>query len=76
MKKGYRAYLLRLWQNDPGSPWYALVEDAHTGERRGFANLAELFDYLYEQTSATTVEPSPNPDCRRGPGPGERGGSR
>ena len=44
----YLAYLLRLWQvRDKGQVgWRALVENAHTGEQRGFAGLAELFTFL------------------------------
>ncbi len=38
----YLAYLVRLWQvEDQGEcAWRASVEDAHTGERRGFPDLA------------------------------------
>jgi hypothetical protein len=48
----YRAYLLRLWQveGDSRPEWHASLEDPHTGERRGFADLARLFEYLEEQT--------------------------
>ena len=48
----YRAYLLRLWQadGDDGTPiWRAALEDARTGERRDFADLARLFAFLEEQ---------------------------
>ncbi|MFB0535714.1 MAG: hypothetical protein ACETWR_12120 [Anaerolineae bacterium] len=48
----YLAYLLRLWQvNDDGKPvWRASVENSHTGERHGFANLDLLFAFLEEKT--------------------------
>jgi hypothetical protein len=44
----YLAYMLRLWQvkSDGEQTWRASLEDAHTGERRGFANLDQLFGYL------------------------------
>ncbi len=49
----YRAYLLRLWQADgeDGRPvWRAALEDARTGERHGFADLARLCAFLEERT--------------------------
>jgi hypothetical protein len=48
----YRAYLLRLWQAEQADEvvWHASLEDPHTGERRGFADLARLFEFLEEQT--------------------------
>lgn len=48
----YLAYLLRRWQvRDNGEMlWCALPEDAHTGERYGFASLERLFSFLREQT--------------------------
>ena len=47
----YMAYLVRLWQvNGEGQPaWRASIEDPHTGERRGFADLPGLFAFLEEQ---------------------------
>jgi hypothetical protein len=49
---GYLAYLLRLWRvNDDGKPvWRASLENPHTGERHGFANLQLLFAFLEEKT--------------------------
>ncbi len=51
----YLSYLLRLWctEQSPAACWRASLEDSHTGERIGFANLEELFAFLMEQ-----VEPS------------------
>jgi len=55
------SYLLRLWQeSDAGqshpagkkAAWRASLESVRTGERRSFASLDELFDFLREQTSA------------------------
>lgn len=51
----YVSYLLRIWRegasressHDEGKPtWRASVDNVLTGERRGFANLDELFDFL------------------------------
>lgn len=48
----YRAYLLRLWAVDSaGQPvWRASLQDTHTGERHGFADLAQLTSFLQEMT--------------------------
>jgi hypothetical protein len=51
-KRRYLAYLLRLWQvrNKEHIGWRASVEDAHTGEKVGFAHLDELVAFLRERT--------------------------
>jgi len=55
----YLSYLLRLWRGgDDGGPqgagekpvWRASLESARTGERRSFATLDDLFDFLRGQT--------------------------
>jgi hypothetical protein len=65
----YQAYLLRLWQERPQTPWRASLQDAATGKRRGFADLQSLFDFLAARTKEATqqsrnedetVEPSPS----------------
>lgn len=47
-EQSYRAYLLRLWRADGegGGAWRASLEDAHSGERRGFADLHALLRFL------------------------------
>jgi len=49
----YISYLLRLWQvqGQEGLVWRASLEHASTGERRGFASLAELLAFLEEETA-------------------------
>ncbi len=51
----YFAYLLRLWQVATNGEvvWRVSIEDPHTGERRGFANLDRLFEFLAERTYET-----------------------
>ena len=51
-KRPYLAYLVRLWQVwDKGQTgWRASVENAHTGERQGFASLADLFTFLENES--------------------------
>jgi hypothetical protein len=48
----YLSYLLRLWRVDgeENAAWRASLESPHTGERRGFAKLADLFTFLEEET--------------------------
>ncbi|HEY4722065.1 MAG TPA: hypothetical protein VII92_09480 [Anaerolineae bacterium] len=50
----YQAYLLRLWEEYPHSDWAAewrfSLEDPHTGERRGFADLDRLIAFLRKNT--------------------------
>ncbi|MBN1220133.1 MAG: hypothetical protein JXM69_14490 [Anaerolineae bacterium] len=49
----YLAYMLRLWQagqSENGPVWRAAIESPHTGERRVFAGLPELFAFLLEKS--------------------------
>ena len=64
------SYLLRLWPAGVAHQqvWRASLEDVQSGERRGFANLEQLFVFLMEQTehggaaadAQSTAEPAPN----------------
>ena len=46
----YLSYLLRLWrEGEEIESWRASLESSHTGERKGFASLEELFDFLRGQ---------------------------
>jgi hypothetical protein len=51
----YISYLLRLWQVTVGDKpvWRALLESPHTGERRGFADLASLVAFLEEEMAGS-----------------------
>lgn len=46
----YLSFLLRLWRMEQNEhcTWRASLEDTHTGERRGFANLEALVEFLHE----------------------------
>lgn len=48
----YLSFLLRLWRVKRNGDliWRASLDDPHTGERRGFASLATLMDFLKQQT--------------------------
>jgi len=51
-QKKYLSFLLRLWrvrQND-NDIWRASLEDSRTGERRGFAGLEALTEFLSQLT--------------------------
>jgi hypothetical protein len=59
----YWSYLLRLWksgQNDE-SACRASLESPMTGERRGFANLQDLFAFLQAQAEGL-AGPTPRDD--------------
>ncbi len=61
----YLSYLLRLWQASSGGGelvWRASLEDPHTGERRGFAGLAELLAYL-EEDMRNHIQTGDAPRC-------------
>lgn len=47
----YLSYLLRLWQVKRNGDviWRASLDNPHSGERRGFHNLAALMDFLSTQ---------------------------
>jgi hypothetical protein len=65
----YQSYLLRLWRAKEGKEgWRASLESAQTGERKGFATLDALFDYV---RSRTRFGPSA-PSCGEGDGQDER----
>lgn len=48
----YVAYLLRLWRvkEEGKTTWRASLQSPQTRERRGFASLDALFDFLQHQT--------------------------
>jgi hypothetical protein len=49
----YLSYLLRLWRVKDRNRWRASLERADTHERRSFANLGDLFEFLGEQTGTS-----------------------
>jgi hypothetical protein len=61
----YLSYLLRLWRASGAGEldgmggkavWRASLESTRTGERRGFAGLNGVFDFLQEQTRERVEE--------------------
>lgn len=46
----YKSYMLRLWRIDEGEDGVQVsLESIHTGERKGFANLEAMLDFLRRQ---------------------------
>ncbi len=52
--RSYLVYIMRLWPAGDGRSvaWRAALENPHTGERHGFADLDTLFGFLQEETAA------------------------
>ena len=55
----YHAYLLRVWRNGTGARSRASLEDPNTGERHGFAGLAEALSFLEAQLQSTVDSDKP-----------------
>jgi hypothetical protein len=66
-QKRYLSYLLRMWQEDSGSPplWRASLERPQTGERLGFASLVDLFIFLENETRSTPPGSQPPEEEKR-----------
>ena len=52
-RRRYVSYLLRLWQTqrEGALVWHASLESPTTGQRRGFANVADLCAFLEQETA-------------------------
>jgi hypothetical protein len=61
-RRRYIAYLLRPWRpdNDDRLTWHASLEDPHSGERKGFADLESMFLFLKEQLDPTRKRHPPD----------------
>lgn len=46
VREEYRAYMLRLWRVEDNGHWHARIENVETGEKRGFASLEKLIEFL------------------------------
>jgi hypothetical protein len=56
-ESNYLAFLVRLRRDNESAPWRVTIEDPHSGEKRGFAGLAEFMAYLAAVTgTAPEVE--------------------
>jgi hypothetical protein len=63
LKPDYRAYLLRMWQagGQERPVWRASLEDATSGERQVFSEIADLVAFLESLTGAQREQPGPPP---------------
>jgi len=50
---GYHSFLLRLWQEEPDTPWRASLQNVQTGTVVRFASLNALVAFLQEQAIGT-----------------------
>lgn len=65
----YRSYLLRVWRSGGAEPrWAVALEDVRTGERRGFASLAEALGHLEAQLPAGEEDTAPRTPRPSAPG--------
>jgi hypothetical protein len=66
-RRRYLAYMLRLWQVGSGEElaWRASLENPHTGERRGFASLETLVEFLEKETRTLPPRPDGSPRTRQ-----------
>jgi hypothetical protein len=73
--KSYLSYLLRLWPagTGPGIEWRASLEEVSTGERKAFAGLDALLDYLRERTGAGPPQEQQDGSDQALPGPRDGG---
>jgi hypothetical protein len=59
-------FLLRLWSENgdfPGTAgWRAILEDARSGDRLGFANLEQLFEHLMQLAETSGKGPNEGGD--------------
>lgn len=56
---GYCAYLVRLWQDSPQSPWRASVQSVQSSDTIRFADVEQLLAFLRAQTTQPSVGPPP-----------------
>jgi hypothetical protein len=64
-RRRYVSYLLRLWQAEHKGAlvWRASLQSAYTGERWGFANMAELHAFLDQEAAAIDKGERHSPRC-------------
>ena len=55
----YRSYLLRLWRLSEEASWHVMLEQVGSQERRTFADLESLLEFLREGERAPTIESTP-----------------
>lgn len=55
----YKAFMIRLWQDDENAPWRASVQMVRTGETIHFASVLELLGFVRAQASTRLFDAIP-----------------
>ena len=55
----YAAYLVRLWQDTPDSPWRASAQSVQSGEVVRFGSLQDLFAFFLAESRDKTGPANP-----------------
>ncbi len=64
-RRRYYSYLLRLWRDDDGAPWRSSLEAPRTRERKSFANLEGLCEFLHEQLKVEKRDVKNTENCKK-----------
>lgn len=62
LRQQYQSYLIRLWQDQPDSPWHASLQNTAGGQLQGFASPADAWDYLVSAMARSEQAGSPAED--------------
>jgi hypothetical protein len=57
----YGAYLVRVWQDSPHTPWRASAQSVQSGEKLLFADIEQLFVFLRTQCYPEGHQPPVDP---------------
>lgn len=55
----YKAFMVRLWQDDEDAPWRASVQTVRTGDVIHFATVFGLVSFLRDQATTRHVDAMP-----------------
>jgi hypothetical protein len=73
----YRSYLLRLWREEPSTPWRCQVQCVASGQVRRFDGLIGLFEFLDADARSENAQiGSHGDDIGSASGLSERGSGR
>ncbi|MBT3189265.1 MAG: hypothetical protein HN975_16390 [Anaerolineae bacterium] len=57
-KREYKAYLLRLWRENPDKPWRASLKNPNSDAQIGFSSLNELVKFLENKYGKSYTSPT------------------
>ena len=55
----YRAYLLRLWQEQPGAPWRVMLQEVEGDQEWRFCDTTQCFDFIQQRLHKEQNERAP-----------------